>query len=232
MTCSKCNRNFNIPTDPCACRKPCDPCKRCCDKPILDIDEMPDSVSTLRFNVNGLSSWYDFGNMIYQTQTDTTLSIDTVNRALNYAAERHTDTISHEELGSILHIADIGDVDISGVTDNSLFVYQKNSDCGTGCEGIDNSWIAWNALDGNNLQDRLTYLMGFDDDAKPRTLNTPADTTQYWTLTWDAANKAGWSQPVEVATPPTITEDNQTYVFRLYLDPTTKQIVVCKEAVQ
>lgn len=211
------------------CGSPCKSCgcNGCCGKPILDIDEMPDSVSILRFNMNGLSTWYDFGNLVYQTQTDTRLSIDIIKRNLTYNAERHTDVITHNELGSILHIADIGDVDITDLKDNSLFVYQKNSDCGEGCEGIDNSWIAWNATD--NLTDHLKTIMGFDNDDKPRALNTPEKTDQHYMLTWNAADEAGWTQPTVVVSPPVFTEDGVDYVYRLYLDPNTKQIVAVKE---
>lgn len=228
MSCSECNKHRIMDCGP-RCKKPCGcgGCNGCCGKPILDIDEMPDSVSILRFNMNGLSTWYDFGNLVYQTQTDTNLKINLQKRALIYEAERHTDSILHNELGAILHVADLGDVDITGVTDNSLFVYQKDSDCGEGCEGINNSWIAWNASD--NLTDSLKTIMGFDEDDKPRALDAPENTNQYYTLSWNAAEKAGWSQPAVATTAPSVTEDGIEYVYRLYLDPSTKQIVAVKE---
>lgn len=194
---------------------------------MFDIDEMPDSVSILRFNINGLSAWYDYGNLVYQTQTDTSLRINILERALIFNAERHEDSILHSELGSILHVADLGDVDITGVKDNSLFVYQKDSDCGEGCEGINNSWIAWNASD--NLTDSLKTIMGFDEDDKPRALDVPENANQFYTMTWRAADKAGWSQPTVATTAPSITEDGVEYVYRLYLDPSTKEIVAVKE---
>ena len=229
MSCSSCNMR---PVVDCGdqCNKSCGcngGCNGCCGKPILDIDEMPDSVSILRFNMNGLSTWYDFGNLVYQTQTDTNLKINLQKRALIYEAERHTDSILHNELGSILHIADLGDVDITGVTDNSLFVYQKDSDCGEGCEGINNSWIAWNASD--NLTDSLKTVMGFDDADKPRALDAPENADQHYTLTWSAADKVKWTQPAVATTAPSVTEDGVEYVYRLYLDQTTKEIVAVKE---
>lgn len=205
----------------------CGSCNGCCGKEILDIDEMPDSVSILRYNINGLSTWYDYGNMIYQTQTDTEVKINVQKRSLIHEAERHTDVISHEELGSILHVADLGDVDITGVADNSLFVYQKNSDCGEGCEGIDNSWIAWNAKE--HLAESLETIMGFDEDDKPKALQTPDEPSQHYVLEWNGANKAQWTQPTIVAVAPSVTEDGVEYVYRPYMDPTSKQVVFVKE---
>lgn len=219
----------------CSCKKAtcgCDPCKQntCCE-PFLDIDEMPDSVSTLRYNINGLTAWYDYGNMIYQTQTDTRLSADVLKRVLIYMAERHTDSISAKELGSILHIADIGDVDISEVTDNSLFVYKKDNDCAHGCEGINNRWVAWNASDYPT--DSVKTLMGFNDDDAPRALLPPANTNQYYDLGWTPNNKVGYHQPQERSMRDiAISENGKYYAYQRYIDPTTKEEVYVKVEVQ
>ncbi len=215
MSCNKCKQ------ESCGCENSC---------PILDVDTMPDSVSILRFNINGVSSWYDFGNMIYQTQTDTKISADTLNRVLKYMAERHTDTISAKELGSILHIADLGDVDISGVTNNSLFVYQKKSDCAHGCEGIDNSWIAWNAKD--HLNDNMETVMGFDSEDRPVSLRAPANTNQYYTLGWNADRKVGYHQPQERQLNTLVKNiDGDNYAYRAYIDPETFELCYVREKV-
>lgn len=201
------------------CHKPEDKCR--CPEQLLGIENLrADNLAYLTFNDGGRSVSYDFEPMIKATETDTFVSVDQVKRMLKYMAERHIDYISAKELGSILHIADIGDVDITGVTDNSLFVYQKNSDCGQGCEGIDNSWIAWNA--NEHLADSLQYLMGFDGDGKPLSLNAPAHTDQYYMVSWRGGDKLGYTQPAEVASIPV---DDQGYRYQLYLDPRTKQIV-------
>lgn len=193
----------------------------------MGIDQVHDDTPAwLRFNFGGKSVDYDFTPVVKAAETDTTLRLDVANRGLVYNAERHIDSFSASELGSILHIADIGDVDITGVTDNSLFVYQKNSDCGEGCEGIDNSWVAWNS--NEHLDESLATVMGFDSNGAPRALNHPDNTTQYYQLSWAGANKVAWSQPVVVATAP-VDADNKKWA--LYLDPETKQIVVVKEAI-
>lgn len=212
MTCDKCDKCGK-------CESPCG-----CGRPFLDIGLKSGSSTELSYNINGLTSTWDYYGIVQAGQTDTTLGVNTTDRTMVYNAERHTNTISSKELGSILHIADIGDVDISGVQDNSMFVYQKNSDCGEGCDGLDNSWIAWNALDHG--VDSARTVMLFDADGKPRTLNIPANANQYYQLGWNGDSQVSWTQPVEVATPP---QDADGKVYRLYLDPNTKRIVVVKE---
>lgn len=214
--CNKCNCCVD-------CGKPKDKCR--CPDQILGIENLDSNLAYLTFNDGGRSVKYNFEPMIKATETDTSISVDQLDRVLKYLAERHIDTISAKELGSILHIADIGDVDISDLKNDSLFVYKKDSDCGEGCEGIDNSWIAWNATE--HLVDSLQYLMGFDADGKPLSLNHPVHTNQFYQLGWNAENKISFSQPVEVATPP---HDADNYVYRVYLDPTTKELVYTKES--
>lgn len=219
---SKCNCRHNCcaPIQDCGCQN--DPCKkddccgpRCgCAKPVIGVEEMPESVSTLRFNFNGASTWYNYENMIHQTETDTNISIDTVKRVLNYMAERHVDQISAQELGSILHVADLGDVDITGIANNAMFVYQKDSDCGEGCEGINNSWVAWNALEHQATS--LDTVMGFDANGKPFTLQKPTDTTKHYLIGWDAQNKIKYITPTAFG--------SLTGKKPLYIDPATGEI--------
>lgn len=189
---------------------------------MLDIDEMPDTVSILRFNYDGLSTWYDFGNMIYQTQTDTTVSVDAINRVLKHMAERHIDTISARELGSILHVADLGDVDITNVAHNSLFVYQKDNNCAAGCEGINNRWIAWNKDQGSNSGTDMRNVMGFKADGAPMALLPPANTGKHYVLAWRGANEAGWKY-IEKVSKDSITRNNKVKV--VCVDPNTNELV-------
>ena len=201
----------------CGCEKPkcgCEEPKCGCAKPVIGVEEMPESVATLRFNFNGVSTWYDYSNMIYQTQTDTVLSADAIKRVLNYMAERHVDTISAKELGAILHVADLGDVDITGALDNALFVYQKDSDCGEGCEGINNAWKAWNSTEHQATS--LDTVMGFDENGKPYSLQRPVATDEYYLLGWEAGNKLKYIKPVAFG--------SLTGKKPLYVDPDTGQI--------
>lgn len=214
--CNKCN----FCTD-CYQRK--DECR--CPDQILGITNLySDRLAYLTFNDGGRSVNYDYEPMIKQTETDTSVSIDALGRVLKYMAERHTDTISAKELGSILHLADIGDVDITELKDNSILAYRKDSNCGEGCEGINNAWYAHNALE--HLTDSVQYLMGFDADGAPITLNAPVHPDQYYQLGWNGGNKVSFSQPVEVASPP-LDEDGKCW--RVYVDPNTHQLVFRKE---
>lgn len=213
------------------CHDGCAPRNKCgCRKPFLGIDEMPDSVSILRFNFDGVQTWYDYGNMIYQTQTDTSVSVDAIERVLKHMAERHVDTISARELGSILHIADIGDVDITGVEDNSLFVYQKDNNCSHGCEGINNSWIAWNSKD--HKVDSMETVMGFNAQGAPQTLFAPANADQYYILGWNGENQVSYKQIEEVSKESiTFTEGDKSYIKKVCVDPNTNELVYIKEEV-
>ena len=205
------------------CCNDCDPCKKKCCEPvcgcptqILGITTVHDDTPAwLRFNLGGKSVDYDFTSVVKAAETDTSVRVDIPARTLIYNAEKHVDSFTASELGSIFHVADIGDVDITGVTDNSLFVYQKNSDCGEGCEGINNSWVAWNAKE--HLVDNVETLMGFDADGKPQTLNHPVNTTQYHNLGWNGAGKVSYSQPTEIS----ISSGAKAHL--LFEDPTTKQ---------
>lgn len=208
----------------------CDPCKKCCEQPcgcpeqILSITPVHDDTPAwLRWNLGGKSIDYDFKPVVKSAETDTSVRIDNTNRTLVYNAEKHIDSFSAKELGNIFHIADIGDVDITGVTDNSLFVYKKNSDCGQGCEGINNSWIAWNSEE--HLENGLQTVMGFDAQNRPQALKYPVSTNQYYQLGWNGANKVSYTQPVEVSTPPVDANGNSHLCFE---DPTTKQQVFMK----
>ena len=217
------NNCCNPCQDCCSCKKP----KCGCAKRVLDIDEMPDTVSILRFNYDGLSTWYDFGNMIYQTQTDTTVSVDAINRVLKHMAERHIDTISARELGSILHVADLGDVDITNVEHNSLFVYQKDNNCAAGCQGINNRWIAWNKDQGNNSVTNMRNIMGFSSDGAPKALLPPANTSQFFYLVWDGNNEAKWKQPRKVVSRSQLVRNGK--ILKVYADPDTKELVYVEE---
>lgn len=191
---------------------------------------MPDTVSVLSYNFDGATAWYDYGNMIYKTQTDTKVRVDAIRRVLEHLAERHVDTISAHELGSILHIADLGDVDITGVEDNSLFVYQKDNNCSHGCEGVNNSWIAWNSND--HMVDSMRTIMGFDADGAPQTLLPPANAGQFYIVGWNGENQVSYKQ-IEEVSEESITEtiDGVSYVRYACVDPNTNELVFIRKAV-
>lgn len=218
MSCN-CNKT------PCACqpKKKCgNPCG--CAEPVFSIDSRFDDPTQLRFNVNGKSIWYDFDPVIKAGETCTTLHANAIDRTLDYHGECADNTISAKELGAILHLADLGDVDENSITDNGILNYRKEANCGEGCEGLGDGWVSTNPVDAATSS--LVYILGSDADGKMFSLMPPANTNQYYTLGWNAQGKASWKQPKEVATAPV---DGDGYKYKLYLDPTTREIVVVKE---
>lgn len=208
----------------CNCN-PCDPCKKSCKsvcgcpEPVFAVDTVADQVSVLRFNVNGVTSIFDFGPLVFNTQTDTSLSLDQLGRTLNFNAERHIDTLSAQELGSIFHLADIGDVSAKNAQSGSLLVYNKDNNCGDGCFGLSNGWRVWNALDTTNVKNSVSYLTGTNADGIPVTLGQPANPNQTYLLGWNANNQVSYFQPTEAPTPP-------ASGYQLYLDSNNNLIKV------
>lgn len=209
MTCNKCNQ----------CKEPCG-----CAEPIFSMEAMPDDPDLLRFNVNGKSVWYDFEPVTKAGETCTTVNVNAVGRTLDYHGECSDQTISAKELGSILHLADIGDVDASTITDNGILNYRKTGDCGEGCEGAGDGWVSSNPIEIGG--DSLEYILGSDADGKMISLMPPADTNSFSYLAWAAQNKVKWTKPTVVPTPPTDTDGK---VWRVYVDPNNGELVVCKE---
>lgn len=207
--CNKCNK----------CKEPCG-----CAEPVFSVEAMPDDPTTLRFNVNGKSVWYDFEPVVKAGESCTTLNIDAVNRTLNYHGECSDQTISAKELGSILHLGDLGDVDADTITDNGILNYRKTGDCGEGCEGIGDGWVSSNPVEVGKTS--LDYILGSDADGKMASLIPPTDTTTFSYLAWAAQNKAKWVKPTIASTAPV---DSDSKVWRLYVDPNTYELVIVKE---
>lgn len=214
MTCSNCNQ----------CNKCQEPCG--CAEPVFSVDSMPDDPTVLRFNVNGKSIWYDFEPVVRAAETCTTLNIDAINRTLNYHGECGDQTISANELGSVLHLGDLGDVDINTLTDNGILNYRKATDCGEGCEGTSDGWVSSNPIEIGGTS--LDYLLGSDANGEMSSLLPPADTTAYSYLAWAAQGKAKWVQPTIASVIPT---DSNGRAWRVYADPNTKELVVVREDV-
>lgn len=203
-----------------------------CEKPVcgcaelvFDIEAMPDDPTTLRFNVNGKSVWYDFEPVVKEAETCTTLTADVVNRTLNYHGECQDNTLTAGELGAILHLADIGDVNANSITDNGILNYRKDDDCGEGCEGTSNGWVSSNPLDIAGTS--LDYILGSDSDGKMTSLMPPTDTNKFSYLAWAAQNKVMWKTPTVVSSIP----DDGTYQYPVYMDPNTGELVVYRRSI-
>lgn len=210
----------------CGCERKCP--KRCgCPESILSIESDTTDPAYLRFNLGGRSVWYDFASVVKAAETCTHLSTDLSSRALIYDGECGRETISARQLGSILHLGDIGDVDASTIKDNAILVYRKDADCGENCDGK-NGWIGIDLTEEADTD--LDYIMGSDEDGKVKSLMSPVDTSTTSYLTWEKNGKAGWKQIKHALTPPVDPVTNQAY--RLYLDPNTGEIVAVGETVE
>lgn len=169
-------------------------------------------------NDNGKTTIWDIRYGILETQTDTSLVSDIVNRLLRFSAERHTDEITAKELGAILHLTDLGDVSTKGADDGAILVYKKGDKCPAGCYGTNNVWEPWNALEEQTTS--AAYGYGFNANGSPVTLQQPANPNQYYNLGWNGNNQLSYAQPVEETAP---IADSQGYAYQMYINPNTKQ---------
>lgn len=210
--CNECNK----------CEKPCG-----CAEPVFSIEPLENDPDVLRFNVNGKSVWYDFEPVVKAGETCTAVSIDVVNRTFNYHGECSDQTIAAKEIGSILHLGDLGDVDENSIKDNGILNYRRESDCGEGCESAaGDGWVSSSPVEiaGTSLE----YILGADADGKMISLMPPTDTATFSYLAWAAQDKAMWKKPTQVAAIP----NDGTYEYPLYLDPTTGEIVAYKRSIE
>lgn len=201
------------------CKNPCG-----CAEPVFSIEPLSEDPTVLRFNVNGKSVYYDFSSLVKNAETCTTLSADKVARVLKYIGECGETTITAKELGAILHLSDIGDINSDSIDDNGILNFRKDADCGEGCEGINNGWVATNPIDVAKTS--VDYLLGTDADGKLNSLLPPSSTNKFAYLTWAGKNKAVWKTITEVSAAP-VAEDGK--VCRLYLDEKSGEIVMVRE---
>lgn len=213
MTCN-CNNG-------CHCEKKCaEPCG--CAEPVFSVEALPDDPTVLRFNVNGKSVWYDFSPVVKAAETCTTLTVDTVNRTLNYLGECGENALTAKELGSIFHLSDLGDVNENTIKDNGILNYRITSDCPEGCDGGSREWVSTNPVEVGTSS--LSYILGSDADGKMFSLMPPEDANTFSYLAWRGADKAGWTKPRVVSTPPV--KDGK--IAQLYLDENTGEIVIVR----
>lgn len=207
----------------CGCKNKCAP-KCGCPDAISSIEADTTNPTNLRYNFGGKSYWYDFESVVKAGETCTSILADATTRNLIYNAECGRQTISARSLGSILHLADIGDVDETSIDHNSILVYRKDADCGENCEGK-NGWIGIDPSEEGDAS--LDYILGSDNEGDVKSLMPPANNTnQFYYLAWAAQDKASWTQPTVAASAPV---DGDGKVWRVYMDPTTKELVIVKE---
>lgn len=169
-------------------------------EPYLGIYESDLQPGIVTFNIDGKTTNWNGNHFVQTLQTDTALVADVIERLLRYTAERHTDTITAKELGAILHLADLGDVDGSKITQGSMLTYKKDNDCAEGCVGISNHWEAWNALD--NQVESMHLVMGFDQDGNPLSLAPPENPDRTYLFGWNGKKQASYFTVTEATAKP------------------------------
>lgn len=184
-------------------------------KPVFKVEQLESQKFVLAFTTNGLRTEYDMKPVTQAAETKTSIEVDDTGRNFIYNAEDKTYTISASALASILHLAEIGDVNTEGVEDGSLLIYDKELA----------KWKVWGA--STNTAQNLNYVIGANDGNDPVVLTPPGNPNQYYQLGWAAGDKVKFFQIPEVATAPV---DASNYKYQLYEDPNTHQIVKVKVA--
>lgn len=187
----------------------------------MSVEYLPYNPTTMVFNDNGKTVEIDLQHPILEGQTDTSLIADAINRLLQFSAERHTDTITAAELGAILHLADIGDVNTKGVTQGSILSYKQNNDCSEGCVGTHNVWEPWNAIDGQT--DSAYYPMGFAQDGSPVSIAPPANPNKTYFLGWNGKNQLSYFTVTQATAAP-------AKGGQVYYDEETGQLVYLRSS--
>lgn len=159
-------------------------------------------------------------------ETDTSLSIDYSGATLNYKAERHTDIITGEQLGSIINVGDLRDTKVDYSTEAMCYelIYHKYGDCGEGCKSIEDVWSTFSIDNENALGPQIRYVRGANRYGCPYFLDVPTNTSQYWFQGWRGdSNENGYYQAVPVDELPKDSKGDY-YVMSQY--PSNKQPVI------
>lgn len=163
------------------CSSSCDPARYSnCD---FSIESSPYDASTWLVTNCGVTQRVKVpkGN-----ETDTTLKTNYSNATLFYQAEAHNDTITGEQLGDIINVDDLRNVDIDpSLAGNCYeFIYSKYSDCGTGCTSVADKWHNWNINSEEAKKDYIKYVRGANVYGCPEYLDVPTNQGQYWFAGW------------------------------------------------
>ena len=161
-------------------------------------------------------------------ETDTTLSINYSNGTLIYNAERHTDIITGEQLGSIINLDYLRNVEIDPDLEGNCYelIYRKWANCGDGCRSAADKWMNFNINSPEALQCGIRYVRGANQYGCPVYLEPPITEDEYWWGMWRPSSHGdcwefGYVQPEEVTELPTDDHGNPMVISQ---DPNGKPI--------
>lgn len=144
MTCNNCfKQQCDCNSDPCG--KKCQPARYGCN---FDIQVDPFDPTTWLFTNCGATRRVKIPKI---AETDTTLKTDYSNATLNYHSEQHIDTVTGEQLGSLIKLKELRDVDTPDPDNCSILTWNPGcSECGNGCEPLEAKWRAYKIPNAGN----------------------------------------------------------------------------------
>lgn len=149
---SYCNNCNSCGKDPCSCGE-CRPAKYGCD---FSIDANPFDESIWNVTICGATTKVKIPKLY---ETDTKLSTSYSNKSLIYNAEKHTDIITGDQIGGLINLEDLRDLDVANADSCDMLVYNPYcSDCGDGCKPKNAMWKAYHIPDAGDCEIEL------DDD--------------------------------------------------------------------
>lgn len=142
--CNKCNSCGN---DPCSCGH-CAPARY--SKGDISIVPNPFDPSIWMVTIQGATTKVKIPKI---NETDTKLSTNYTASSLIYNAEKHTDTITGAQLGSLIKMEDLRDAEVSNADSCDLMVFNPYcSDCGDGCKPKNARWTHYHIPDAGDCE--------------------------------------------------------------------------------
>ena len=195
---NSCNCNNN-------CSVGCKPAQLRCD---FDIQVSPYDPSQWFVTICGASKKIKAPKI---PNIDTALSIDTSKGVLKYDAEYHTDVVTGDQLGDIINLDSLHNVDIDPTLEGHCFelVYRKWAQCGKGCISAADRWENFNIYTEGAKKDGIEYVRGANEFGCPVFLDKPSDVSEYWWGMWHPRKgNFTYVQPEEVSKLPTDSNGN------------------------
>ena len=161
-------------------------------------------------------------------EKDTRLSLNTSAAELVYDAEKHRDTITGQQLGAIIELGDLRDVEFNPAFEGTCaeLMYHKYADCGEGCTSPADKWSGFNIFSNGARKDYIRYPRGANVYGCPEYLEVPENLDEFYFAGWkrDGEHKEfGYYQAEPVETLP---KDENGDFLVMSVNPTNKKPVV------
>lgn len=143
MTCNYCDNTHKD-----SCVGGCSPARYSCKD--LQIAPSPFDNSVWNVTICGVTTRVKIPKI---NETDTKLSTSFTNKSLIYNAEKHTDIITGDQLGSLINMEDLRNVDATDADSCDLMVFNPYcDDCGDGCRPKNARWKAYHIPDAGDCE--------------------------------------------------------------------------------